>query len=32
MSFATEQVARIDTLLAENSGVKSVMGKFGLAR
>ena len=24
MSFATEQVARIETLLAENPGVKSV--------
>ena len=25
MSFATEQAARIETLLAENPGVKSVM-------
>jgi hypothetical protein len=25
MSFATEQIARIETLLAENPGVKSVV-------
>ncbi len=25
MSFATEQIARIETLLAENPGVKTVM-------
>ena len=25
MSFATDQIARIETLLAENSGVKSVV-------